>query len=93
MSDQQNLPENKLFIEQITWRQENINKQVLEAVQQAMSVLVMVQQQLTSELSFLQKLREDQSYGQLIRTGELDTLAQNTDEAAPWVASQPPELQ
>ena len=83
----------KEMLKQLSQRQENFEKQLLQTLQQAMSALLLAQQQLKNHLSFQQKLRATEDDDSLLNLLEFDYTTQNSNEKPSWLGDQPPELQ
>ncbi|MCR3923341.1 MAG: hypothetical protein NUK65_12635 [Firmicutes bacterium] len=91
---EQALQERDNLLKQLSLRQEEQDKQVLQALQQAMHVLLSAQQVLTSDLRYHQSFRQAQDFGKLMEMGSpFEAAGQNDGQIPPWLHRQPPDLQ
>lgn len=91
---QKKVQEREFLLKQLCRRQEERDRQSLQALQQAMTALLTAQQQLTADLKFHQNLRKSQDFTQLKQSILPDgSSAENYGQLPPWIFSKPPELQ
>ncbi|NLZ93662.1 MAG: hypothetical protein GX922_06600 [Firmicutes bacterium] len=91
--EKQKLQEKEFLLKQLSQRQEDINNQVLQALQQAMSALLLAQQQLLSDIAFQKRLRDAEDANRLLNESEFDASEEKAGEVPTWLLSKPPELQ
>ncbi|NLP36052.1 MAG: hypothetical protein GX357_00155 [Firmicutes bacterium] len=87
---EQRQADTEALLQQLSLRQEDIDRQVLQALQQAMSALVQAQQLIINDEKFHHKLRRSgyetlQDYRCL--------LPEKDGNIPPWLLAKPPQLQ